>query len=264
MYLTAMTHRDELFDITLRWMNDDLNPDDGKRITRIFVYESALSVVVIDRIIQFLGRLFHDTLQVERISQKQALRERIITFQSNKNSRMQDLAVAFHENPKYYFPYLPVDAIVVTGSDASLVAIGRIKRLSRVAEKVSFRLVEALFKEIQAEAKHLAEQRARVAGVELSGFVSSEAAMQNDFLAAEAVVAGRFKNKNVRIEREALTINDIIGFKIICQPEMQESIPQMLSREPGVTVVEIERHSGNYNAVNLLVYRFIKKLTYNS
>lgn len=48
-------------------------------------------------------------------------------------------------------------------------------------------------------------------------------------------------------------VSDIIGFKIICRPEMQERIPLMLSREPGVTVVEIERHSGDYNAVNLLV-----------
>ena len=50
MYLTAMTHRDELFRLTMRWMNDDFHPDDGERISRIFLYESAISVMILDRI----------------------------------------------------------------------------------------------------------------------------------------------------------------------------------------------------------------------
>lgn len=253
MYLTAMTHRDELFDLTLRWMNDDFDPDDGNRVTRIFVYESAISAIVIERIIRFLGRFFNETLHSERILQKQALRERIIAGLSLRTSRMNALADDFHKNPTYFFPHLPVDAIAITTSKARLVAIGRIKRLSRVAEKVSFRLVDALFKEIQAKATLLAEKRAAAAGISLADFVSSPAAMQNDFMDAEASVAHRFKEKNIHIAREALTVNDIIGFKIIGRPEMLDRLPYLLSQEPGITVVEIERHTGDYNAVNLLL-----------
>jgi len=77
--------------------------------------------------------------------------------------------------------------------------------------------------------------------------------MQKDFIQAEAAVAGRFKSKNVRIAREALAINDIIGLKIIGEPELIERLPMLLDLEPGITLVETERHVGDYNAVNLLV-----------
>jgi hypothetical protein len=46
MYLTALTHRDELFDLTVRWLNDDFHSDDGRIITRIFLYESVISAAV--------------------------------------------------------------------------------------------------------------------------------------------------------------------------------------------------------------------------
>ncbi len=253
MYLSAMTHRDELFEITLRWMNDDFNPEDGKAVTRIFLFESAISSLVVDRLIAFLSRLTGCSFQAQRVRQKQALRDQIIRHLPFRNHRICQLIQDFEENPEYFFPRLPVDAALITASGSSLSAIARIKRLTRIAEKVSFRLVDALFKEIQAEARHIAGQRATAAGVMLADLESSPAAMQNDFIEAETAVARRFKNKNVRIAREALAINDIIGLKIIGESEMIERLPMLLDLEPGITLVETERHIGDYNAVNLLV-----------
>ena len=253
MYLTAMTHREELFDLTLRWMNDDFNPGDGKKLTRIFVYESAISAVAVDSIVNFLGRLSKSSLHMERIHQKQVLRERIIAYRQAGNPRMDELADNFFQNPDLFFPHMPVDAAIISDGDCGLVAIARIKRLSRVAEKVSFRLVDALFREIQIEALHISTQRVSGTGVPPKKMLSSSKAMQKDFIKAEAAVAHRFHDKNVSIDRGALTINDIIGFKIIGQPEMFERLPQVLNDEPGITVVEIEKHNGDYNAVNLLL-----------
>jgi len=253
MYLSAMTHRDELFDITLRWMNDDFNPEDGKTVTRIFLYESAISSLVVDRLIAFLSRLTGCAFQVQRVRQKQVLREKIIQHLPFRNHRICQLIQDFEENPEYYFPRLPVEAAFITAFGSNLSAIARIKRLTRVAEKVSFRLVDALFREIQAEARDIAGQRAAEAGVRLADLESSPTAMQNDFIEAETAVARRFKNKNVRIAREALAINDIIGLKIIGESEMIERLPMLLNIEPGITLVETEKHIGDYNAVNLLV-----------
>lgn len=253
MYLTAMTHRDELFDLTLRWVNDDFRPEDGETITRIFVYESAISAIVIERVLGFLGRLRDTPLRQERVRFKHELRERVIAGIGVRNPRLGELARAFHDNPKYFFPYLPIDALVVTDADAHLLAIGRIKRMTRVAEKVSFRLVEALFKEIRAKAKGLAEERAAEAGVPLDAFISTPDAMQEDFVRAEAAVARSFMDRTVRIEAEALTINDILGFKIIAPRDVLDRIPDMLGREPGVAIREIQEHRGHYNAINLLL-----------
>jgi len=125
--------------------------------------------------------------------------------------------------------------------------------MTRVAEKVSFRLVEALFKEIRAKARQLAERRAEEAGVPLAAFVSSEEAMQNDFVRAEEAVARSFMDRTIHIEAGALTINDIIGFKVVAPQETLDRIPAILGDEAGIEVVEIQKHSGNYNAVNLLL-----------
>ena len=253
MYLTAMTHRDELFDLTMRWMNDDFHPDDGETLTRIFVYESAISALVIERVLGLLGKFRDTPLSARRVRYKHDLRERIIAHLGVHTARVDELAQSFHDNPTYFFPFLPVDALIITDDASRLLALGRVKRMARVAEKVSFRLVEALFKEIQAKARRLAEQRAAQAGVPLEALVSSDEAMQDDFVQAEEAVAHSFRDKTIHIGAEALTINDILGFKIIAPQETLDRLPSMLGDEPGVIVAEIQEHRGNYNAVNLLL-----------
>lgn len=253
MHLTAMTHRDELFKLTLRWMNDDFHPDDGETLTRIFVYESAISAVVSERILRLLGGFWNTRLHARRVKFKQELRERIIAHLGALTPRMNDLADSFRQNPKYFFPYLPIDALVITDLDSHLLALGRIKRMARVAEKVSFRLVEALYKEIRSKARHLAELRAVQAGVPLDALLSSQETMQDDFVQAEEAVARSFMDRTIHIDTEALTINDIIGFKIIAPQEALDRLPAMLEDQAGVHVAEIQKHSGNYNAVNLLL-----------
>lgn len=253
MYLTGMTHRDELFELTLRWLNNHLAPKDGEAISRICLYESAVCAVVVDRMIDLLGKLFKGPLRMERVRQKQVLRRRLIGHLLRPGERTRELIERFEADPEYYFPRLPIDALLVTTPASQLAAIGRIKRLSRVAEKVSFRLVDALFREIQAEARRIAGQRAAATGVSLSGLVSSESQMQSDFAAAEQTVAARFRQGNVRISREALTVNDLLGFKIIGGPELLEQVPVLLDQAAGISLLESETHTGDYNAVNLLV-----------
>jgi hypothetical protein len=253
MYITAMTHRDELFQLTLRWMNDDFQPEDGKIISRIFLYESAISSVVVNRLIMFLNRLFDGPLNIERVRQKQLLRERIIHYLPHHSQRNLYLADQFEQNPEYFFPRLPIDAIILTSTGLNMAATCRIKQLSRMAEKVSFRMVDALFQEIQSEARNIAGQRAAAAGLTLDQLESSPQTMHDDFVEAEARVARRFKNKIIRIPPESMMLNDIIGFKIIGEQEFLDRVPELLRREPGVTVVEIEHHTGDYKAVNLLI-----------
>lgn len=253
MYLTGMTHRDELFELTLRWLNDDLAPGDGGTISRIFLYESAVCAVVVNRMAELLEKRFKGPLRMERVRRKQALRRRLIEYLPQTGERARQLIERFEADPEYFFPRLPIDALLVTTPTSQLAAIGRIKRLSRVAEKVSFRLVDALFKEIQAEARRIAGQRAAATGVPLSGLVSSESRMQSDFAEAEQTVAARFRRGNVRISRKALTVNDLLGFKIIGAPELLEQAPALLDQNADISLLEAETHTGDYNAVNLLV-----------
>ena len=254
MYLTGLTHRDELFDLTVRWLNDDLHQGDGRIITGIFLYEGFISgSFVIHRMVHFLRTIFNTNLELERLRQKHLLRERLIQYLAQPTARTAELVRTFRENPEFFFPRLPIDAVLVVAGGKRLVSIGRIKRLSRVAEKVSFRLMDALFQDIKAEAQRIAEKRAAFAGLPLTSFISSPDAMRQDFVDAEIAVATRFREKAMQFERDAFAINDMLGFKIIGEPEELVMVLDRLKEAPGFKIVEIEEHSGNYNAVNLMV-----------
>ncbi len=254
MYLTGLTHRDELFGLTVRWLNDDFHGGDGRIISGIFLYEGFISgSFVIPRMAQFLRKIFNTNLTMERIRQKHLLRERLIQYLAHPTGRTEELVQMFRENPEFFFPRLPIDAVLVVAGGKRLVSIGRVKRLSRVAEKVSFRLMDALFQDIKAEAQGIAEKRAGSAGLPLTSLISSPDAMQQDFIDAEITVANRFRDKTMRFERDAFTINDMLGFKIIGEPEDLDLVFDRLKEETGFKIVEIQEHSGKYNAVNLSV-----------
>jgi len=254
MYLTGLTHRDELFDLTVRWLNDDFHQGDGRIITGIFLYEGFISgSFVIPRMVHLLRTIFGTNLEMERLRQKHLLRERLIQYMSQLTGRTAELVRTFRENPEFFFPRLPIDAVLVVAGGKRLVSIGRIKRLSRVAEKVSFRLMDALFQDIKAEAQRIAEQRAAFAGLPLTSLISSADAMRQDFVDAELAVATRFREKAMQFERDAFAINDMLGLKIIGEPEELDMVLGQLKEEPGFKIVEIEEHSGNYNAVSLTV-----------
>ena len=252
MYLTGLTHRDELFNLTVHWLNDDFRPEDGKILTRIFFYESLLAAnCVIPQMFDFFRKVYGPLIQTERIFKKQQLRDRLIQYRPYSTPRIEEIVMAFHENPEYYFPRLPIDAVLIFASGDRLVSMGRVKRLSRVAEKVSYRLIDTLFKQIKSEAEHIAEKRAAQAGVPVSSLISSPEDMRQDFVEAETVVAGRLKDRRMHLKPESLTINDMIGFKIIGEPEELSHAMDRL-RET-FSVVEVQTHSGRYNATNVAV-----------
>ena len=253
MYLTAMTHREELFNLTLRWLNNTFDPEDGKKISRIFTYESGISSLIIERLLELLTKTFACPLHTNRVRTKLELREQIISTVKSHGSRFDELAESFRQNPEYYFPRLPIDATVITDSASRLVAIARIKRLTRVAEKVSFRLMESLFKEIQNAAEDIACRRAKSAGLAMHEYISSEASMRDDFIQAENILVGSLMNKPLHLDPQRLAINDILGFKVVASQEKLEAVQQALLDEPGMTVAEVQRHCGDYNAVNLLL-----------
>jgi hypothetical protein len=254
MYLTGLTHRDELFNLTNRWLNDDIHEGDGRILSEIFLYEGFVSgFFVIPRMMEFLRNLFGPDLEMNRIRQKYFLRMRLIQHMTNPTERAHALAQSFLENPEFFFPRLPVDAVMISTPDKRLISIGRIKRLSRLAEKVSYRLMDALFKDIKTEAEAYAEKRATLAGLPLQSFISSPEVMEQDFMDAEMAIAAKFREKSMQFQHEDFTINDVLGFKIVVDPGETDKILDGLEKEPGFEIKEVQAHTGNYNAVNLSI-----------
>ena len=104
MYLTAMTHRDELFNITMRWLNNTFHPEDGEKVTRIFVIESGISSVVTEQILGLLTRIFDAPSQAQRVRTKHELREQIISHVGTHGARFDQLKDSFYQDPEYFSP----------------------------------------------------------------------------------------------------------------------------------------------------------------
>lgn len=254
MYLTSLMHRDDLFDITLRWLNNVPRQEDGRRLSEIFLFESAVSAPIVqDIMLGLFAKLFGERLSVERVQYKDLLRSRLIQGIPRYTPRMQELVTAYQKSPEEFFPGMPVDAMLLSTPTRSLVALSRIKRPTRVAEKASFRLSDALADRVRQEAEVFASARAFARGVALQHLISSETQMKEDFVAAEHVVAGAFKDGSVVFSREQLTINDAIGFKVVGDEGELSFAEHLFAEEPGITIVEREEHRGHYNATNLLL-----------
>ena len=254
MYLTSLIHRDDLFDITVRWLNDEPKEGDCRLLSEIFLFESATSAPIVqDIMLGIFGKLYGDGISVERVRQKDKLRARIIEGIDVYDERLRCIVEAYHASPEEFFPGTPVDAILMSTPTRSLVSISRIKRPSRVAEKAAFRLIDSLADRIRHEAKAFASARASALGLALESLISSEQQMDDDFVAAENVVAKAFRNGSVVFDRSQITINDIIGFKIVGDESELRLAEQTLAQEPGVAVIERQEHQGRYNATNILV-----------
>lgn len=252
MYLTSLMHRDDLFDIAMRWFSDDLREDDARRLTEIFLYESlATGPALQDFMLAFFQRLHGCGLSVERIQMKNLLRDRLIQCIPAHTARTQQLAARYLESPEEFFPRFPVDAVLLFSPEQRLVSISRIKRPARVAEKAAYRMADALADLIRGEAELYASERARAAGVPLRDLLSTEQEMREDFVAAERRVAAGFRNGEIHIGQRELAINDVVGFKIIGEPDELLYAEQMLSQAPFAHIVEREVHLGHYNATNL-------------
>ncbi|MFH1081266.1 MAG: hypothetical protein V1766_13580, partial [Pseudomonadota bacterium] len=50
-----------------------------------------------------------------------------------------------------------------------------------------------------------------------------------------------------------MVINDVAGMKVILEEPEQRKLTELLDRLPDCEIVEEERHTGRYNAINLIV-----------
>lgn len=254
MYLTSLIHRDRLFQIACRWLGDRLEPDDGRALTEIFIFEQP---VITPSMVEIMGDIYReihpDGIQLRRITSKDELRRAIVAGCADPDERMKALFDRYAEFPEEYFPRTPVDLILATDKDSLLLGMTRFKSVRRIADKASRRIIDRLSGEIQATARALAGMRAQQAGVPLDRLVSSAEIMAEDFIHAERAVSRSFEAAAVPLTPNDIHIDDVVGFKFIGPPSRLETIQAAIAGHPKVHVAEMEIHSGEYNDTNLLI-----------
>lgn len=254
MYLSGLIHRDRLFDIACRWLADRVDPRDGRTLTEIFVFERAITAPSVRGLVADLAQEYHPgPLHLRRVTTKDAVRDAIVAAVTDPSPRARALLDRYGSQPEEFFPRTPVHMSLISGDHGRLVAMVRRKRIRRIADKVSRKVSEQLAGEIGEAARFFAAERARSVGVPLQHMVSTRTEMDEDFTAAERLVADRIRSGELTLDPHRQQVDDLIGVKLVLEPHQISAVEEALDRRDGTWTFHRTVHEGPYGGTHYLV-----------
>ncbi|MGB5472477.1 MAG: hypothetical protein WBQ78_03245 [Gammaproteobacteria bacterium] len=239
--INSFLHRDRLSDVIRRWMRDTLQPGDVDEILRLVHFNNVYVTRCLGRFSADLFAGLHGTaLRMETVATKGALRDRISRILPSHCARCAELATAYAGDPGHYFRDTPFHGTLYFHDgqgDACYAGSSRIKRIRRLAEKTARRLVDWLY---------------MGGGTESAGGVwQQEAAPEALQQAEQRLLVLLHDNPAIQLP-DGQAINDVAGLKVILETHELERLTSLL-QDGGCTLIEQERHDGNYRATNLVV-----------
>jgi len=254
MFVTGLIHRERLFDLVTRWLADRLEPRDALEVTRVFAFESLITIPTAFQFFRDVNTSARPgPVLNRRVRTKDEVRRLIIEGVPQPSQRVRYLFEQFAESPEQYFPLTPVDMLVAHRESGAIVGLTRVKGIQRIAEKTSRRVADVLWGEIDRTARANATERADAYGVALEHLVSSPGEMAADFAEAEREVSNAFREGAIRFDPPQMRIDDVVAAKFVDSRENLEKLERAIAEHPRATLAEREVHSGTYRDVNLLV-----------
>jgi hypothetical protein len=253
MYLTSFIHRDDLFDLAGRWLCGRLEPDDGLRITQILICDDFVLAETLERFARIVLEITYGCpLRPKRISFKGELRDAIGRSVRDRNPRVEELVSLYGNNPEFFYREAPIKGVMYRDEEECLLGLSRIKRPRRIAEKANRYVANWIFRMVQRRAQEMAERRAREYAVPLDRLITPRDVMEREFVTAEKAIAQQFRDGTIRLDREALTIHDVGGVKIVADAERLARLDRALANHGQVNVVEKTMFSGTYQATSAI------------
>ncbi len=254
MYLTSFIHREGLFDVSERWLCGLLKPDDGLRITQFLICDGFVLGQTLERVSRVLLEIAsREPFRQERIQFKGQLRDAICHSAQNGNARTEELIRLYQTNPEYFYRDAPINGVICLDHEDRLVGLYRIKRPRRIAEKANRYVANWIHKMVQERAKEMAKERANKHSIPLEKLITPKKQMDLEFVAAETIIAQKFKENNIEVDRAALEINDVGGIKIVTNADRIAQLESRLHNHPKIRVVDRESFAGNYQATSLII-----------
>jgi len=255
--INSFLHRDVLNDIIRRWMYDEARPSDADLITRLVHFNR----VYVSRYLDFFaGRIFRELHQQcfsQTIKIKGDLKDALVADPPCRNERIDELILDYRQNPGRFYRETPFHGTLYftrRNGFAAYIGSSRIKRVRRLAEKAARRIIDRIFDRIKRHADTLADERARLLGIPREKLLTTPADMTEEFMIAENRLLSDLREKRpIAGNGEILAINDVAGVKVVLEKPGQRKLIELLGRFPDCDVVEQERHTGRYNATNLLI-----------
>ncbi len=254
MYLTSFIHREELLKIAERWFWGRPEAGDAMRLTKILICDGYVIGETLDAIMgRFLEIIYPRPFTKMRIKCKGELREAICRSGRNRSARVEHLCRNYSKNPEYFYRQAPINGVLCMDDSENLIGSCRIKRPRRIAEKANRRIAQWIFKTVQEEARAMAELRAMISGIALGELLTPEPEMVREFVEAEERIARNFREAAIKFDREAITIHDVGGLKILGEDNDLERLEQALRKDPSIRVFDREDFRGDYEATSLIM-----------
>ncbi len=245
MYLSAFLHREEFFDIANRWLSDRLEPEDPLRIKRIIAYDSFAAwenlLLFTERL---LGRLSGDDPCAKRkIYRKKDLKDFICRTRLPVTDRVKYLIDEYTKAPEFFYIGAPMTGYIYHDSRFRMLGLCRFKRVKRIAEKASRYASMHVFEKVR-------EMAGRISETEASVLSSAKPTSDEIFAEAEKRVMFNVKENGIRLPVQPMTIQDILGVKVIYDRYGEEAVEAAIAESGCARIIEKERHAGKYNAIH--------------
>lgn len=256
VFLSGLMHRQRLFEVTTRWFAGQLDSDDGRFLSELFVYERLLLEPPLRRLLRDLTpQAAEGAVSLQGLDGKDGLRALLAADpRARQDEAGRLLCQRLVDAPEEFFPLTPADLVVAlrpTSDGLQLASLLRVKRLRRLSQKASRLLAGHLAAQIRKTARGLARQRAEAAGVPLDGFFTPPETMAAEFAHAERAVAHAIRDGQIRFAPADLTIDDVLGLRLLADDEAGldalevavKSYPQLevLQARPGKSIADGDR-----------------------
>jgi hypothetical protein len=242
MYISAFLHKDELFEITNRWLSDRLEPNDALEITRIITYDSFVAWERLLLLIRELNKFLPNLVNYKKIDTKKELKDFICSGADIKTERLRHIISKYRNSPEFYYIGAPIKALAFHDDSDQITGMCRFKRVKRIAEKASRYALLHMSEQVRQTATLIARKN----GIETATSPKILAQAEKEHLR-------QIRNDGLYLPAPIMTIKDVLGLKIIKNGVSEESLESHISRLPGANIVEKEIHSGNYNAIHYVV-----------
>ena len=254
MYLTSFVHREQLFEITERWIRGRPFPDDIQSLTEILICDGFVLGQILEIFTGILlETIYENSYQEKRIHFKGELRDILSRSPNGKTPRVEALFDLYQKNPAYYYREAPINGVLCLDEHDLLLGLYRIKRPKRIAEKANRKIADWIYQKVQTMAQEMAGERARQSRIPMEWFLTPQEEMVREFIKAEEEIAERFKEGHIKFEPSAMTISDVGAIKVIAEAEKLDDLEQVLTNHPLIRVVEKQDFQGNYQATNLIL-----------
>jgi hypothetical protein len=255
--LESFVYRQQLAGIVSRWMINKVAPDDLRQLKRIVNFNLYISRIWLDRLTCEILRTLHHTEPRHIIARtKGQIKDFVVDNPTYANARIDEMRGRYKKFPEDFYRDTPIDGsyyVIAANGMSRLVACTRLKRFGRIAEKGARRIIDFMLARVRAKADELADERARTLGIARHQLLTPHAKMVEEFAHAERRVIKTIRQGTIHTDLRDQPIPDVAGIKLIVEDSDFPRVLEAVTKHGACSVVDIERHSGVYNAVNLHV-----------